>query len=133
MTKSNSRFYIIATVLFALSSILIIALKAFKPEFVHYPSTWISQFLLFIICLLTYFIASKGLVNKAQDFHIYYMGSMGIRFLISVFYLFLIVYFYLDQAMVIVINFFLLYFVYTSFEIYSLLSNLRAENKRREL
>jgi hypothetical protein len=133
MTKRNSRFYTVATIIFALSSILIIFLKEFKPHLVHYPTTWISQFLLFGLIVLTYFIASKGLKNKAQDFHIYYMGSMAIRFLISVFYLFLIVYFYLDQAMVIVINFFLLYFVYTSFEIYSLLSNLRAENKRREL
>jgi hypothetical protein len=55
---------------------------------------------------------------------------MGIRFLLSLIYLFLIVYFYRKNTWPIVINFFLLYFLYTSFEIYSLLANLRAENKK---
>lgn len=130
MTKANSKFYIGIILLFLLSSALIFSLQEIKPTFVHYPSTWISQILTFTLVLLSHFVARKGLKDKARDFHIFYMGSLSIRFLLALIYLFLIVYFYLDQGAIIAINFFLLYFLYTSFEIYSLLANLRAENKR---
>jgi hypothetical protein len=126
--NSRNKFYLGFSVLFSISTLVILLLKSQKPTWVNEPTVWFTQAFLGIVILISHFLSSKGLKNKAVDFHIYYMGSMGIRFLLSLIYLFLMVYFYQNQAWPIVINFFLLYFLYTSFEIYSLMANLRAEN-----
>jgi len=127
MNRGN-KFYLVFLILFSVASLIIILVKSIKPVFVDYPTVWYTQGFLLAVMLISHFLASKGLKDKAVDFHIYYMGSMGIRFLLAVFYLFFVVYFCPEKAWVVVINFFLLYFLYTSFEIYSLMSNLRAEN-----
>lgn len=114
--------------IFLAVSVVIVALRYLKPELVDYPSVWVSQAFMFVVILVSHWFSSKGLRNKASDFHIYYMASMGFRFILALFYLLIMVYISGSEAWVMVINFFLLYFLYTSFEIYSLISNLRAEN-----
>ncbi|MFN3403824.1 MAG: hypothetical protein ACK40G_06995 [Cytophagaceae bacterium] len=131
MTKiSNGLFYKgILTILICTSG-LTLALRTTYPQHILEPQIWITQGFILTILLVSHWIAGKGLKDKAIDFHIYYMGSMGLRFLLSVFYLFLIVYLHPENVWAFVINFFILYFIYTSFEIYSLLANLRAEIKK---
>lgn len=130
MNKANFKFYKGFGVLLLITVVLISLLKVYKPTLIQEPVIWYTLSFLTIVIFISHLLSSKGLKNKAIDFHIYYMGSMGLRFLFSLIYLFLIVYFYPKDTWVIVINFFLLYFLYTSFEIYSLLANLRAENKK---
>ena len=129
MNKGN-KFYRWFLLMFLINSILQVIVFQVKPSLLHVPGICFTQIFFLLVVPLGHFVAEKGLKDKARDFHIYYMGSMGLRFLLSVIFLFLIVFFYSEGAWQIVINFFLLYFLYTSFEIYSLLANLRAENKK---
>src|SRR6185312_12765480 len=96
-------------------------------KWIH-PYVWIIQFYFLVITLLTHFISSKGL-KKITEFHIFYMASMGIRFLVSLFFIFVSLWFSEGGHIVFVVDFFILYFLYTSFEIYFLLTNLRPDLK----
>lgn len=126
----GKKFYTIFMLIFLIVSILFFVIWKNKPELTHVPGIIYIQGFFLLIIPLGHWIAAKGLKDKARDFHIYYMGSMGIRFLLALVFLFAIVLSYPEGAWPIVINFFLLYFLYSSFEIYSLIGNLRAENKR---
>jgi len=124
---NNKAFYRNFIIIYLVVSMLIAAGNQFKLPFLH-PNIWSIQFYFLVITLLTHFISSKGL-KKVTEFHIFYMASMGIRFLLSLFFIFVNLWFSKDGHIVFVIDFFILYFLYTSFEIYFLLTNLRPDSE----
>ena len=124
---NNKAFYRNFILLFLGVSILIYVGIWLKWPWIH-PYVWGIQFYFLVITLLTHFISSKGL-KKITEFHIFYMASMGIRFLVSLFFIFLCLWFSEGGHIAFVVDFFILYFLYTSFEIYFLLTNLRPDLK----
>lgn len=129
MTKAKISFgfYTIFSILFVAISLLVALLQVWHVPYVN-PYIWTIQAFYFTVCLLSHFISEKGLKNK-PDFHIFYMASMGIRFLLSLIFLFAAAYLLKGGTITFVVNFFILYLLYTSFEIYFLLRNLRPDFK----
>ncbi len=94
---------------------------------VHY-TYWYSNFFFFLVIVIGHFIASQGL-KSVQEFHVFYFTSMGMRFLLSLIYVFCFAFFQVEYKIGFVLNFMYLYLVYTSFEIYTLIRNLRHDFK----
>ncbi len=96
-------------------------------ELVHY-TYWYSNLFFFIVIAASHLIASQGL-KSVQEFHMFYFTSMGMRFLLSLIYVFCFAFFKVEYKIGFVLNFMYLYLVYTSFEIYTLIRNLRHDFK----
>lgn len=96
-------------------------------ELVHY-TYWYSNFFFFTVIAVSHLIASQGL-KSVQEFHMFYFTSMGMRFLLSLIYVFCFAFFKVEYKIGFVLNFMYLYLVYTSFEIYTLIRNLRHDFK----
>jgi len=96
-------------------------------ELVHY-TYWYSNLFFFIVIVASHLIASQGL-KSVQEFHMFYFTSMGMRFLLSLIYVFCFAFFKVEYKIGFVLNFMYLYLAYTSFEIYTLIRNLRHDFK----
>ncbi len=75
-----------------------------------------------------HYISEIGLKRKTE-FHTFYLASTGIRFLLSIIFILLVLFFATESTVNFIVAFFLLYLVYTSFEIYYLLRKLRTDFK----
>lgn len=125
MSQKRMSFYPVFIFIFLISSVLILLSFRVMNAVVH-PKVWVIQGFLAVLTLISHILAEKGL-KKISEFHIYYMGSMGIRFLFSLIFIFICLYFLKTGYLVFIADFFALYLLYTSFEIYFLLRNLRAD------
>jgi hypothetical protein len=114
--------------LFIILSGIILILINIVPGILH-AFIWIVNIFLFLLTLAAHFISSKGLRDK-RDFHMFYMLSMTVRLFCCIIFVLIILYSTSSNHVVFVGNFFALYLVYTSFEIYFLLCNLRADSQR---
>lgn len=104
------------------------AIHLFKPDFIH-PFFWIIQLFFGIISILSHLVSTLGVKNRGE-FHVFYLGSMAVRFILSLFFILASVVFLKEQKILYVADFFILYIIYASFEIYHLLRNLRADSQR---
>jgi hypothetical protein len=118
-------------VIFALYALIAILMGYSSAAVYIHPLFWYLQVYFLLLSLLTHWISHKG-TQKKDEFHNYYMGSMTLRFLISLITLFVLVWQVQENPFAMVGNFFMLYLGYTGFEIYVLLLNLRADSKNHE-
>ncbi|ALI99196.1 hypothetical protein [Rufibacter tibetensis] len=110
--------------------LLIIALLQFTGDGLVHSYIWLMLgFFVFVTCF-SHYVANLGLRHDSENLHAYYFASMGIRMVLSIIVVFVYRYFHEEQVVQFVINFFVLYFIYTAFEIYALLSNLRRNSKK---
>jgi hypothetical protein len=122
-------FYIKYLLLFIGVGFIIYELRQQKGMNMYVHShIWLIQVFFFIVGLLSHFFSEKCL-NKKGDFFIFYMASMAFRFLMSLIFIFACIYHIEEGRAAFVVNFFILYLVYTAFEIYFLLRNLRPDFK----
>jgi hypothetical protein len=117
-------------VLFLVVSSALFILKYLNPEIIH-SKVWIIQLYFFLAFGLTYLLAGKIMKNMADQMHIYYLGAMAVRFILSILFIFICLITATESPVVLAMNFFIIYLVYSWFEIYLLLRNLRADLKRR--
>jgi len=116
----------------ALSTILaIIILSAqlfFESKFTN-SYIWYMYAYMAIIMYVTHFITSYGFAKTPYDAQNFFMLSTTIKILLSCVVLFLYFYFIKSEMKTFVLNFFILYFTYTFFEIKSLLLSLQPHSK----
>ena len=98
---------------------------------VHTYIWYVLAFFVFITAL-TFYITRLGISYDNDNFQLYYFGSMGFRMLLSIGVVFIYVYLFSENELQFVLNFFVLYFLFTGFEIYSLLANLRPNLKKQD-
>ncbi len=94
-----------------------------------YTEVWQIHLATLVIALLSHLVTSLGFSSKTE-LHVYAMGGTAVRFLLSLIFIFIAVFVLKTEIVVFVLNFFILYLVYTSFEIYFLLRNLRPDLKK---
>ncbi|MFL5730940.1 MAG: hypothetical protein ACJ75J_15740 [Cytophagaceae bacterium] len=117
-------------ILFLIVSSVVFLLKYLFPEIIH-DRIWIIQIYFFLSFGLTYLLASKVMKNMPDQMHIYYLGAMAVRFILSILFIFICLIVSKADAVVFAMDFFIIYLVYSWFEIYLLLRNLRADLKRQ--
>ena len=79
-----------------------------------------------VITSLTYFICSVGLKKEADSSVFIVLGSVVVKLLLSMVFALIFIYGNRIDKLGFLISFFLPYFIYSTFEIYTLLYNLRA-------
>lgn len=112
-------------------TIIVLALVGDAFDLVQlHPHTWWVLTYHFLLCILSYFLVKKGMAGDHYDFHNAFIGNTTIRLLVSAI-LFLVYFLNVkENRLSFVITFFVFYFIYTVFEITSLLANLRSNSKR---
>jgi hypothetical protein len=116
--------------LFSATSALIFLLSLIKSITLVHPLIWEIQIFFFCIFLIATIINQIGLSRPAKQFHIFYFASMTIRFFLAATFLFLMILNTKNQTVVFISNFIVMYLLYTSFEIYFLIHNLRIDLKK---
>lgn len=96
------------------------------------PYIWFINIVALVIAVASHAITALGFSDKTE-LHIFSMAGMGIRFFLSLIFIFIAVFVLQDNIVSFVLNFFILYLLYTSFEIYFLLCNLRPDSKKDEV
>jgi hypothetical protein len=107
----------------------------FGPRLVH-PFTAYTFGFFFLLTLLTYWVTAKLVRANAENFMVAYFGSMVARLLLSL--TLVLVYLFTggghdgNGRWAFLGSFFLLYFLFAGFEVWSVLSNLRPFSKPGE-
>lgn len=126
------RNFLIAFFLLLLVSILGINLLVFfLPDTpILIPNFWLVYFYMAGITLLVYFLSIIGIKKAGENQPMILLGGLVIRLLCSL----SLVLIYLQKTkidpLIFIINFFSIYFLFTVFEIYCLLRNLRHQIKK---
>jgi hypothetical protein len=112
--------------------ILLIAILIFLTDYqlVH-PFIWFILVFFIFITAVTFYVTWWGAREDQDNFQLYYFASMGFRLILSIGVVFGYVYLIREKQIQFVLNFFGLYFLYTAFEIYGLLTNLRPHSKKQ--
>ena len=118
--------------LFSISSVLIFVLNLLKSFPIIHPYIWYIQLFFFCTFLIAMRINQIGLSRPAKQFHIFYFTSMAIRFFLALIFLFFVILTTNNQIVVFICDFMVMYLLYTWFEIYFLIHNLRADLKKSD-
>ena len=119
-------------ILFSSTSLVIYLLQFITAFPILHPMIWKVQLFFFCTFLISIRINQIGMSRPTQQFHIFYFTSMTIRFFLAVFLLFFAILTIKSQLVVLVCNFIVMYLLYTWFEIYFLIHNLRADLKKTD-
>lgn len=95
-----------------------------KPEWVH-ETMWIILSFFVILTWLTGMFTNYLLALSKENSVSIILGGIGIRFLASVGFVAVLLFMGVENLILFVVNFFIIYFFYLLFDIYTLISNLR--------
>jgi hypothetical protein len=95
-----------------------------------HPLIWYILLFFVVVTALAYYVSRLGVSYDPDNFQLYYFGSMGFRMILSIAVIFIYVFMYSENELQFVFNFFVLYFLFTGFEIYSLLANFAPHLKK---
>jgi hypothetical protein len=107
-----------------------VLLYYWEYDLVH-PYAWYILLFFALITLGTFYAIRKGTEADPGSFQLYYLGSSVFRVLLCMMVVFIYVYLATERELQFAINFFVIYFIYTGFEIYGILSNLRRISKKQ--
>ena len=124
-------FYRNLVILTVLVAVGIGALVYFTGYTVVHPLMWYILTFFVLITLATFYAVGKGAEVDPANFQIYYMASSAFRVILCLMAVFVYVYLASERELQFTLNFFFLYFIYTGFEIYGILSNLRQISKKQ--
>jgi hypothetical protein len=114
-------------IIFSLTSLILWLLKEFTS--VVTPKIWVIQaffFCTFLIGHRLYLIAKQKPISQ---FHIFHFTMMTLRLLGAIIFLFVMVIYTDVQKFTFIVDFLFMYLLYTGFEIYFLIDNLRTDFK----
>jgi small-conductance mechanosensitive channel len=106
------------------------------PGFIH-TAIWVMLGYFFVLSVLGHRIVEKGIRSNQDNIVLYYFTVMLIRLLVSA--IFIAGYLYIGtreigtrEITIFIANFFILYLLYVTFEIKTLLTNLQRNSKQQE-
>ncbi len=119
--------------LFILTGVLALGIWAFQ----HLQTSiqlsnlaWLALIYFLLLTLVTYKITQSGMPKDNKTFIIRTYSAIGIRFVFSIFPLFIYLIFSPERQLSFAVVYLFLYFFYTAFEIYFLVVNLRPDLKK---
>lgn len=93
------------------------------------PKFWLAFGFLSVLTLIAYVLAAVGVKRNPETGIMAIMGSIVLKMLFSMAFVLIYSLNYKENGLLFAFNFFSLYLLFTSFEIYGLLRNLRHQNK----
>lgn len=112
-----------------ITSALLFIISRTGPEGVVHPLWWIDQLYFLVIGSIAHAINGLGLRKYKDSLHLFYMGSLTLRLLTALIFITVLLINVKDSRSILAFDFLGLYLLYTWFEIYFLLRNLRANFK----
>lgn len=112
-------------------ALLVRALQFYAGSQLIHAYAWYLFGFMVAVTAIAYYVTRLGVSYDPDNFQLYHFASMGFRMVLSIFVIFLYIYFNKDGRLQFVFNFFALYFVFTAFEIYSLLANFAPQLKKQ--
>ncbi len=127
---SFKSFYVQTLILFVLLTIAIFVINTFASSGILSDYVWYINIFFLVLTWLTHWLSKKGVDGDPLDFSNYFLSASAIRLLLSA--AILVGYFYLVnfENVTFLVNFFIIYLLYTGFEIITLLTNLRPNSKK---
>ena len=107
-----------------LAGIIYLLQEFIKPEWVHDTMWVILSFFVLLTWLTGMFSHYLLALSKENSVNIL-LGAMAIRFLASIGFVAVLLFLGTENLILFVVNFFVIYFFYLLFDIYTLISNLR--------
>jgi hypothetical protein len=126
----KNKFYSSLSILTLVMVILIFCFQQFQNSISVNNFVWIALVYFLLLTLLTYKITNSGLPKDNKTFITRTYSAIGIRFIFSIFPLFIYLIFSPIRELSFIVVYLLLYFFYTAFEIYYLVVNLRPDLKK---
>ncbi len=123
LMKKDKFFIKVAFLTFLLVTLVVGSEQFFQIKWHHF--TWYNLLFHLLVSISTYFIMLDGAKKGGLDFSNSIMISSGIRLLGSAVVLLSFFYFFKENQLSFILSFFTFYLFYTTFEIMTLLSNLR--------
>lgn len=102
----------------------------FQTQFLITGINWLALIYFYLLSFATGSITQSGLKKGNKTFINRTYGAIGIRFVFSIFPLAIYLFFSPVHELPFIVAYILLYFFYTSFEIYLLVVNLRPDYKK---
>jgi hypothetical protein len=113
--------------IFGLTTLILWLLKQYTD--LISPGIWYIQAFFFCTFLISHRLYLTAKQRSISEFHIFNFASMTLRLLGAFIFLFLIVIYTDLQKFTFIVDFLFLYLLYTGFEIYNLIHNLRTDFK----
>lgn len=113
-----------------LVTIVVVLLRLTGSALVH-DYVWYMLGFFVLMTGFTFYVTKIGIEQDSSNFQAYYFSAMGFRMVFCIAGVFAYVYFIGAGKLQFVFNFFTLYFLFTGFEICSLLANLRPNLKKQ--
>jgi hypothetical protein len=107
-----------------IAGIIYLLQEFIKPEWVH-ETMWIILSFFVVLTWLTGMFTHYLLELSKENSVSIILGGIGIRFLASVGFVAILLFMGVENLILFVVNFFIIYFFYLLFDIYTLISNLR--------
>ncbi len=101
-----------------------------QQKFVLPNLVWAALIYYFLLSLVTGLITQSGMQKNNKTFITRTYSAIGIRFIFSIFPLFIYLLFSPSREVSFMVAYILLYFLFTSFEIYFLVITLRPNSKK---
>jgi uncharacterized membrane protein len=111
--------------------LVVVGLQVFTGDKLVHPFIWWGLLFFSFVAIFTHYITHLGFKHDSENLHAYFYAAMGVRMVFAIIAIFVYRYFHEERLIQFVFNFFALYFIYTGFEIYALLSNLRQNSKKQ--
>jgi hypothetical protein len=91
--------------------------------------SWLAIGFFLALNTIIHFLSQNALKSSQKSFLTFVYGSIGMRFIFSIF--FIVIYLIVNDVMdkVVVVNFLILYLLFTTFELYHLVTKLHTEKK----
>lgn len=124
------RFFIKLIILTIILSIIIIGVQQISIINLIDQYIWEMVILLFSITSISHTISYIGTLRKPEESLLFSFASIGIHFLLSIVSITILIFNGIENTNTFFFNFLVLYFCYTLFDIYSLITNLRPNSKK---
>ena len=96
---------------------------------IFHHQVWNMLLFYFLLTLFTGYLSQIILKNGKDNFVAAVLGGTIFRFIISLGYILVILFIGVDNIILFVVNFFIIYLLYLLFDIYGLMANLRPHSK----
>ncbi len=131
LPSMNPALFLKKLITFTLTiAILMLLISQFSHTIQVSTWAWAALLYFFLLSLATGLITQSGLQKDNKTFMSRTYGAIGIRFIFSLFPLLIYLLFSNSRDFTLIVIYILLYFFYTSFEIYFLVVNLRPDYKK---
>lgn len=129
MAMQKNAFLKKLTVFSIVVALLLALVQNVQHKFVLSNLVWVALVYYFLLALATGLITNSGIKKDHKIFISRTYSAIGIRLVFSIFPLIIYLLFSPGREMPLIVTYILLYFLYTSFEIYLLVVNLRPDSE----